>query len=261
MERPSEAVEYHTHLLRCSIEIEHTRAYWQHVDEAASAGTAEAAFSEFWFGARSMPRVEVLLTNFRERYDAFPPSLQVLHGWNNIDPTTRRVICHWHLQLADRLYREFTGRYLVHRVQSGRTDVSRDLVVRWIEQQAPDRWTTSTRIQFSRKLLYSASNAGVLKGSRDPRQLQFPRVSDDALTYLFYLLRGVQFEGTLTDNPYVASVGITGREVERRLRTLPAFRFRKQGDLVEFGWRFDGLYEWAEATVLRNGDAQLRGTA
>ncbi len=83
-----------------------------------------------------------------------------MHGWNDMEPTTRRVICHWHLQLADRLYREFTGGYLVDRMRSGRTEVTRDLVVRWIEQQAPNRWTTSTRIQFSRKLLFSAAEAG-----------------------------------------------------------------------------------------------------
>ncbi len=260
MDRPSEAVKYHTHLLRCSIEIEHSREYWQRVDGAASPETAEAAFSEFWFGARSMSRVEVLVTNFRERFDQFPPSLQVLHAWADMEPATRRIICHWHMQLADRLYREFTGDYLVARLQSGRTKIRRDLVVRWIDQRAPDKWTVSTRIQFSRKLLYSASMAGLLEGSRDPRQLKCPRVGDDALTYLYYLLRGVQFAGTLTDNPYVASVGLAGPELESRLRKLSGLRFRKQGDMVEFGWKFDGLREWAETTVMPNAEMKIGGT-
>ena len=260
MDRPSEAVEYHTRLLQCSIEVEHSREYWQHVEHSATVETAQTAFTEYWFGARSMPRVDRLLTNFRERFDQFPPSLFVLHRWKAMDAVTRRLICHWHLQLADRLYREFTGVYLVERAGSGRTDVTRDLVVRWIEQLVPERWTLSTRIQFARKLLFSAVESGLLKGSRDPRQFQTPRVSDDALTYILYLLRTVRFQGTLTSNPYLRSVGLSVDDLERRLRALPACRLRRQGELSEFTWNYDGLIEWAEDAILRN-DRMLRETA
>jgi len=260
MERSSESNQYHTRLLGCSIEVEHARSYWKHVEQLTAEDVTKTAFSEYWFGARSKSRVQLLLTNFRERFDAFHPALQVLHRWTQIDAQSRRVICHWHLQLADRLYREFTGRWLVERRLSGRTEVARDLVVRWIGELTSDRWMTSTRIQFARRLLYSASEAGLLQGKRDARQLQTPRVSDEALTYLLYLLRDIQFEGSLPENPYLASVGISGRDLERRLRALPSFRFRKQGDLFEFGWMYDGLLEWAEATVL-SGEEQLRETA
>ena len=226
MERPAEATEYQTHLVRCPIEVEHSRSYWQHVEDSATDATAKVAFSEYWFGARSMPRVEVLLTNFRNRFDAFPPSLRVLHRWSAIDAATRRVICHWHLQLADRLYREFTGGWLVDRRTNGRTELTRDPVVHWIEELVPQRWVTSTRMKFARRLLHSAAESGLLKGALGPRQMQIPRVSDEALTYILYLLRGIQFQGSLPDNPYLASVGITGRDMVRRLRALPAFRFR-----------------------------------
>lgn len=260
MDRPAESGEYHARLLKSPIEVEHARAYWRHVDGTSTDDKAAAAFSEYWFGARSMPRVEVLLAAFREQFDAYPPCLRVLNRWANMDSGTRRIICHWHLQLSDRLYREFTGQYLVDRVDRGRTDVTRDRVVKWIESVAPERWSTSTRIQFARRLLFSAAESGLLKGSRDPRQLQIPRVTDEALTYLVYLLRGVQIQGSLIDNPYFTSIGLRGRELERRLRALSALRFKKQGDLLEFGWQFDGLYEWAEASVL-NREQQLRGTA
>ena len=173
---------------------------------------------------------------------------------------TRRLICHWHLQLADRLYREFTGGYLVDRAGAGRTDVTRDLVVRWIGQRAPERWTTPTRIQFARKLLYSATEAGILTGSRGPRQLQMPRVTDDALGYILYLLRSIGFRGTLTNNPYLASVGIGAAELERRLRAFPACGLRRQGDFFEFTWKYDSLTDWADSTVLTM-DCRLRGTA
>ena len=261
MDRPSEVADYHTRMLRCSIEIEHSRSYWQHMESEATADTAAIAFSNYWFGARSMPRVEILLTNFRERFDDWPPALSVLHSWTEMEAGDRRAICHWHLQLADRLYREFTGSYLVERRDGGRADVNRDLGVRWVEQQAPERWTMSTRIQFARKLLFSASEVGLLSGARDPRQLQLPRISDAALTYLLYLLRGISIQGTLTDNPYLTSVGLTDKELDRRLRSLQDISFRRQGDLIELGWRYDSLIDWANATILNRCDRQLRGSA
>jgi hypothetical protein len=222
--------------------------------------TAQIGFEEYWFGARSLPRVNLLIANFRERFDQFPPALSVLHRWPDMDSSTRRLICHWHLQFADRLYREFTGSFLVNRVSAGRTEVTRDVVVRWIDQAAPQRWTTSTRIQFARKLLYSAYEAGILNRQRDPREWQPPRVTDEALGYILYLLRAIQFRGTLVDNPYLVSVGVTGAELERRLRTFPDCRLRRQGELFEFSWQYQDLLEWAEARVL-NIEPQLRGTA
>jgi hypothetical protein len=74
--------------------------------------------------------------------------------------------------------------------------------------------------------------------------------ADSALTYLLYLLREVQFAGTILDNPFLASVGLVGSPLEQRLRGLTALRFRRQGDLVDFGWQYKDLIDWASATVL-----------
>ncbi len=260
MERPSEATTYHTRLLKCSLEIEHCREYWQHVSDFADECTARDAFAEYWFGARSLPRVRLLVANFRDRFDRFPPALSVLHRWSSMDSGTRRLICHWHLQLADRLYREFSGTFLIDRLASGRSELTRDVVVRWIEQIAPQKWTTSTRIQFATKLLYSAYEAGILRGRRDPREWQAPRVTDEALGYILYLLRSIEFQGTLVNNPYLASIGVSGAELERRLRTFSDCPLRRQGELFEFAWRYGSLAEWAEARVLQY-EPQLRGTA
>jgi len=260
MERPSEADQYHAHILKCSLAVEHSRAYWKHVTTAVGDNTEITAFTEYWFGAKSLPRVRLFLWTFRDRFDRFPPSTSILHRWKSIDTTTRRLICHWHLQLTDRLYREFTGEYLVDRVGAGRVDVTRDVVVQWLEKRAPQRWTVSTRTQFAKMLLHSAAEAGILKGNRDPRQFQIMRVSDESLGYILYLLRTIQFNGTLVNNPYLASVGITAKDLERRLLAFPSCGFRRQGDLLEFTWRYNGLNEWAEETVLKM-DSQLRGTA
>ncbi len=251
--RPAEASELHTRILRCTQEVENARSYWRHVAGAVERPTAEQAFAEYWFGARSLARVALLMANFRARYDAFPAALRTLGAWTGMDPDTRRLICHWHLQLADPLYRAFTGRYLVERHQRVPPVVSHAAVVAWIGEQGGARWGAATRIQFASKLLSAAFSAGLLRSTRDPRPVQFPRVTAAALGYLTYLLRGVDFAGTLLDNPYAASVGLIGGTLEDRLRTLPGLRFRRQGDLVEFGWLYPDLGSWAEAT-LRAGE-------
>ena len=244
-DRPSEQREVHTRIMKCALEVEEARAYWQHVTSRTPA-EAQVAFDEYWFGAKSMARVKVLLTNFRARYDAFPPSLDVLHHWHDMDPVTRAVIGHWHLQLADPLYRAFTGEFLVERRMALRSEVTRDLVVSWVSQHGRERWTMATRIQIASKLLSCAFAAGLVATSRDPRPLVFPRISDDALTYLLYLLRSVEIEGALLDNPYLKSVGLEGGFLQEQLRDLRGLDYSRQGDLHDYGWRYPDLLSWAQ---------------
>ena len=52
---------------------------------------------------------------------------------------------------------------------------------------------------------------------------------------------GVNFAGTLVDNPYFASVGLTGRAVDERLSGLPNLLFRRSGDVVELEWHGRGV--------------------
>jgi hypothetical protein len=246
-ERPREATELHTRLMKYALEIEDSRAYWAHAD--GGVVSAQRAFDEYWFGARSLSRIEVLLANMRVRFDAFPAALETLHCWRDMSPDTRRVICHWHLQLADPLYRAFAGEFLVNRRVGPRVDVTRDLVVRWVAQQGHDRWTMPTHIQFASKLLSAAYSAGLVATNRDPRPVMTPRVPDESLEYLMYLLREVQFEGTLLQNPYVMSVGLDGSSLEDRLRALPGLAFRRQGDLLDFSWQYPDLRAWGAANV------------
>lgn len=254
-EHPREATEAHTRLLKCALEVEDSRAYWAHAD-GSNKVTPQRAFDEYWFGARSLPRIEVLLANMRARFDAFPGALDTLHQWRHMSPDTRRIICHWHLQLTDPLYRAFTGEYLVNRREGSRVEVTRDLVVTWVSQEGAARWTMATRIQFASKLLSAVFSAGLVGANRDPRPVLIPRVPDEALEYLMYLLREVEFEGTLLQNPYLASVGCEAPSLEDRLCGLPGMAFRRQGDLLEFGWRFTDLHAWASANFGRP-EAQL----
>lgn len=247
-----EATAIHTRLLKYALEVDDARAFWAEVDAGRSV-SAQEAFLNYWFGARSLPRVEEMLANLRLRYGAFPSALHALHRWPHMGPDTRRAICHWHLQLADPLYRRFTGHWLPERRSSLRPEVTRELVVGWVSRQSPGRWTLSTQTQFASKLLSAASAAGLVGSRRDPRPLLLPRVTDEALEYLLYLLRETRVEGTLLANAYLASVGLEGPALEHRLRKLNGLTFHRQGDLIDFGWRWGSLRAWAEANLTSPG--------
>lgn len=244
--RPSETAHVHTRLLKCALEVDDSRAYWSRWRPEPSIGSQEA-FDNYWFGARSLARVKVLLTNFRARFDAFPETAPVLHHWKHMEPGTRKLICHWHLQLSDVMYRRFTGEFMVERRERGRAELNRDIVIAWVGDQGPGRWTTTTRIQLASKLMSCAYSAGLLDRNRDPRPMRLPRVQNDALAYLMYMLRGIDFEGTLLSNAYLASVGLDGRFLEERLASAPGLHFRRQGDLHNFGWQYANLGEWGAA--------------
>lgn len=267
LERPhatlGEQREPHTRLLKCALEIDACRAYWgRRVDD--DAPSTERAFEEYWFGSRSLARVQVLLSNLKLRFDAYPDALRALHLWSTrrMSPETRRTICHWHLQLADPLYRRFTGELLPTRLASSRPEITRDVTVRFVADFDVDgRWTLASHVQFASKLLSAAHSAGLLERTRDPRPIVVPRVPDEALEYFVQLLRELDFAGTLTRNPYFASVGLDGPLLEERLRALPNVRFDRQGDLVDLAFRYPSLRAWADARFPAAGASSSASSA
>jgi len=249
-ERVSETTDVHTRILRLALGIEESRSYWEHVDPSVPvADRALIAFEQRWFGSKSLERVRFLLSNLGDRYDAYPAALGVLRRWRSMEAAERQVICHWHLQLSDPLYRRFTGKFLVERRALRDPKVDRDIALRWVKNEFPDRWSEATCVQFASKLLSAASEAGVISPKRDPRALLLPKVPDLALAYLLQLLRGLRFGGTLTENPYLASVGLVEGFLDQRLRALPGISFRRMGQLTEFEWQAPTLNAWAEATL------------
>jgi hypothetical protein len=89
----------------------------------------------------------------------------------------------------------------------------------------------------------------VVSPKRGPRSLLLPKVSDLALGYWLHLLRGTRFEGTLTENPYLASVGLTEGVLDQRLRGLPGITLSRMARLVELEWAAPSLTAWAETTL------------
>lgn len=245
MTGPGEATEPHSRLLRCSLCVEESRAYWSHVDPQAPRASASGAFAASWFGAKSEAWTAELLTNMRVRFDGFPAALQVLAGWRAMPPETRRVICHFHVQLTDPLYRAFTGEFLPTRRDALRPDVHRQAVIQWVGERGLARWAMKTQLQFATRLISCASAAGLLRGTRDPREALAPRVSEQALEYLLYTLRALRFQGDLIRNPYLTSLGLVGGHLADRLRALRAITFRQVGDVHELDWRYPDLASWA----------------
>lgn len=252
--RPSEATEIHTRILRLALGLEESRAYWEHVDPSVPLESRGVqAFEQRWFGGKSLERTRFLLTTLADRFDAFPEALAVLRRFRAMDLPTRQLLCHLHLQLSDPLYRKFTGDFLPSRreaASSGRTaHVDRDIVLRWLKTEVPQRWAEATYVQCASKLLSAASEAGLVSPKRDPRALLYPKVTDLALGYLLHLLRGVRFEGTLLENPYLSSIGLIGDFLDQRLRALPGITFRRMAHLTEIDWATPNLSAWAEATL------------
>lgn len=255
--KPGEATEVHTGILRLALAVEESRAYWTHADPELPPGTpsqrALQAFENRWFGAKTMPRIRFLLPNLAARYDAFPQSLAVLHRWAAMDAHTRRALCHFHMQLSDPIYRRFTGAFLVQRRNASGSDFDRDIVLRWVQHEFPDRWAPATCIQFASKLLSAASEAGLISPKKDPRKLLTPPVPELALAYMLYVLRGLRFDGTLVANPYLASIGLVHNDA--RLASLPGVQCRRMGDLVDFQWAAPDLAGWAALCLPREGTA------
>lgn len=244
----AESTEFHSRLLRVSLALDESRAYWEHVlPDSPKVKRAEQAFEGRWFGSKSMERVKRLLADLNRRYDGI--ALEVLTQWQPKDPVTRQNICHWHLQLTDLMYRAFTGVFLEQRRADSTATIERDIAARWVNENLETEWATATVLRMATALITCATAAGLCKQSAGNRSLTYPQVTDEALAYWFYLFRQVQFEGTLLANPYLASVGLQGSFLEERLPTLPGLKFSRMGDLHEFDWQYADLSSWARGEL------------
>ncbi|MCA1971287.1 MAG: DUF1819 family protein [Caenispirillum sp.] len=246
----AETTEPHNRLQKVSLAVEESRLYWQAArPDMSSAEENRRAFAERWLGAKSSERVAVLLADFRARYAAFPEALGALRRWMPADPVVRRLVCHWHLQLADPVYRRFTAEFLPELRNGGRESVDFSVVLRWVLETNPKGWRPSTCRQVAGRLLSASSEAGLLTAAPDPRRLLVPHVPDEALAYLLHLLREVSIAQPLFANDYLGSVGLSGIFLHQRLNGVPWVKVQRMGDLVSAEWRYASLREWAESVL------------
>lgn len=243
-----EQLQVHSGLLQITLALPESAAYWQQCLKQPEA-SYQTAFQEHWFGLRSERMARLLCRDLRRRYNAFAPSLKVLGRWRDMSLATRRLLCHWHVQLSDPIYRDFSGGFLPSRRRADMLTLTRQRVCEWVEDQHPGRWRSSTRTQWASKLLSTAREAGLIEGNKDPRQLVLPRVQLDALTYFLYLLKDLEIEGSIAHNPYLASVGIQGQSLDPLLARIDSISLRRQGQLLDFEWQYQDLAAWAEACL------------
>ena len=237
----------HTYLMRFGFGLDESRAYWERRGEVDGPPSVEEAFENHWFGMAAEGRVSRAIKNMILRYDAYPDALALLVRWHDMAPATRRVIVHWHMQLADPTYRAFTGDFLHTRREAFEPRFERFVVDRWIDEHFPGRWAISTRQALAGKLIGAAFRAGLLEGKTDPRTPVFPRVTDEAIHYGIRLFRQVELSEPFYDNAYLRSVGLSGSYLAERLRPLDDASLLMQGDMVEFVSATPRLSDWWEA--------------
>ena len=169
----------HTRLLRVSLALEESRAYWEHRHlTIPKANLVTLAFEERWFGNKSMERVRRLLSEFEHRYDSYPTALAVLTQWQPADLVTRQNLCHWHLQVVDPTYRQFTSDFLERRRQQPNATVDRDGVMRWVVATIGQNWAMATAQRMATGLMTAAAAAGLCAGGVGSRTLSYPQISD-----------------------------------------------------------------------------------
>lgn len=250
---PSEVTAVHTAMLRCTLAADDSAAYWRRVDPSVAAeARADTAFRERWFGTKSEARVRGVLPALMARFDAFPEALTLLRELGAVPAALRPWICHFHVQLSDPVYRCFSGEFLPARRAHCYATVEREGVVRWLEEREPDRWSPATRLKFASNLLSTAAEVGIITNRRDPRKLVSPIVPPLALGYALYLLRGVEFAGTLMDNPYLASCDVTREAFVTAGARVPGLAVAELGGTVDLRWHSPSLLAW--------GREHLRGT-
>jgi hypothetical protein len=212
----NEATEVHTRILRLSLAVEESRAYFRHVDPRVPLDARSTiAISEGWWPGRSEARVRYLVAACAERFDAFPDGLEALRRWSTLDDACARVVCHVHLMLSDPLYRAFHAELFALKRRGGPLD--RDIAARWVETKAPGRWAGVTAKQAAQKLLAATHEAGLVT-AKDPREQVEMQVPDLALAYVLQLLRGVRHGGSALANAYLASMGFAPGDAALRQR-------------------------------------------
>lgn len=247
MPLPAESTKEHTRILRVMLAAQDSAAYWRApVLDAPLPVRAEAAFRGHWFGTKSEARVKTLMADMALRFDAYPVALTALRAWcppQEIAPW----VCHFHVQLADPIYRRFTGEFLPDRLLKGYAEVDREGVARWVQEQWPGRWSAATCMKFGSNLLATAYEAGLLRDRKDPRKLAAPRPPPLAFEYLLYLLREVVLSQRMLESPYVRSVAPDQDALAVLLRSAPNVQLRSLGNVHEFDWSYPSLLSWARA--------------
>lgn len=176
----------HTGLLRLGLVVEQSQIFWCRAGQERDARVlAEQASRQEWFQDTSDSRSRYLVQQLSRR---FPPECRAELARS--PDLQASLVCHWHLQLTDPLYRLYTGEYLMERWSSPTQSVSLEGSNEWARKQAYTfGWRPNTVRRLASGLLSSATEAGLCRRSgRRERELRLPRVESRDREYLTSLL-------------------------------------------------------------------------
>lgn len=201
-----EETSLHTGLLRLGLAVEQSRVFCSRAgQESVTAILLQQALREEWFPKASESRSRYLVQQLARR---FPPGYR--RALSAPSELQAPLVCHWHLQLTDPLYRLYTGDYLMERWSSPTQSVNLEGSSEWVRKQALTfGWRPNTVRRLASGLLSSATEAGLCRrGGRDDRELRLPQVGAQDKEYLTNLLERA---GVLTNRSgYLLPVGLGG---------------------------------------------------
>lgn len=166
------------------LEASASATFWRHADPSESLSERRArALAEEWYLDLSDARRRYLLGEFDKRFS--PAHLRALKAWQPDAERQAPLLCHWHLQWSDPLYREFTSGFLVNAWAQPETKINVDAVDGWLEQRGSHtEWSASTRRRLASGLLSAAGEAGFLKGSGRLKEVRTVTVDGACMDYL-----------------------------------------------------------------------------
>ena len=245
-----ETTKIHTRLLRATLLEEHSQSFWKHFKQDETEDNVETAYNNYWFGSANKATIRRTLSNFYVRYTEFPNCLSVLKKWTDIDIRERILICHWHLQLSDVLYRKFTSEFIPSRFIYTPAAFHKDQVQQWVYGFMGEKWAGSTQAQLASKMLSCIRSVGyVSKDTTNTIELRYPSVNQRALQYILYALREIEFQGSLLENPYLKSVGLTGSFLISQINQTSTISVNQLGDVTSLEWKYPTLLEWSNQEI------------
>ena len=212
--------EEHTGLLRMGLEVEASRIFWKLATEGETSRERRArASAEDWYPDFSEARLRYVLSELERR---FPPATRsALRAWSPEEQSA--LVCHWHLQWSDPLYRDFTSSYLVTAWAMPDQGIGVSDVEGWLLQRGTHHgWSPSTRRRLASGLLGAATEAGFLAGHGRRRELRTVGVDRTSLAYLRAFLADQDNEPAGEEIFLSGTVGMSS-EVRPRSYDLAAF--------------------------------------
>lgn len=243
----TEVTQIHTRLLRSTLLEEDSQNYWRQHLHNQTSDEVNLAYDNYWFGSANKATIKRTLTNLHARYINFPNCLEVLNLWKNMTVKERAIICHWHVQLSDVLYRRFTSEFIPSRFIYTPPTFHKDQAQQWVYSYMGAKWAGSTQAQLASKMMSCIRSTGLVASeSKDTIQLQYPLISNHCLTYILYALREISFQGNMLENPYLKSVGLTGSFLISQINQSSALSVQQIGDTISFEWKYPSLVEWGK---------------